>query len=140
MKMRVNDLITDNGITIKELSAILNIDITYFYAWIKGKCYPNFDNLIKLADFFNCSIEYLLGRTEDNSQTTFKKCSPFDEQLKKIMKEKNVRQIDLINKKIVNPSHFYKWFYKKSTPKVETLIKLADYFKVSIDYLLGREI
>lgn len=140
MKIRVNELIKDNNISIIELSKILKIDITYFYAWIKGRCYPNFDNLIKLADYFNCSIDYLICRTEDNSQTKFKKCPPFAGQLKKIMKEKSIRQIDLINKKIANPSHFYKWFNQKSTPKVETLIKLADYFNVSIDYLIGREI
>lgn len=31
-----------------------------------------------------------------------------------------------------------KW--ETSSPKVENVIKLADYFEVSVDYLLGREI
>lgn len=30
-----------------------------------------------------------------------------------------------------------KW--ENSSPKVENIIKLADYFEVSVDYLLGRE-
>lgn len=32
---------------------------------------------------------------------------------------------------------FYKW--KKQTPNGEYLLKVADYFHVSVDYLLGRE-
>jgi transcriptional regulator with XRE-family HTH domain len=32
----------------------------------------------------------------------------------------------------------YKW--DKSSPKVDTIIKVADYFNVSIDYLIGRSI
>ena len=32
---------------------------------------------------------------------------------------------------------FYKW--KKSDPNMETLIKLADYFDASLDYLLCRD-
>lgn len=31
-----------------------------------------------------------------------------------------------------------KW--ERSSPKVENIVKLADYFGVSVDYLLGREI
>ena len=29
-----------------------------------GNSKPNIDNLIKLADYFNCSTDYLLGRTD----------------------------------------------------------------------------
>lgn len=32
-----------------------------------GESKPNIDNLIKIADFFNCSTDYLLNRTENPS-------------------------------------------------------------------------
>lgn len=30
--------------------------------WIQGKTQPSISNVIKLAKFFNCSIDYILGR------------------------------------------------------------------------------
>lgn len=81
-----------------------------------------------------------MGRTEDNSQTNFKVCPPFDIQLRKIMKERKVSQYKMTHKdKVFNSSHFHRWFKKKSYPNIDTVIKLADYLNVSIDYLLGRE-
>lgn len=32
-----------------------------------GESKPNIDNLIKIADFFNCSTDYLLNRTDNPS-------------------------------------------------------------------------
>lgn len=31
------------------------------------------------------------------------------------------------------------WLHKKTTPKIDYLCKIADYFGVTADYLLGRE-
>ena len=43
---------------------------------------------------------------------------------------------ELGNKLNIGPTTLYKW--KKQTPKSDILIKVADYFGVSTDYLLGR--
>ena len=32
--------------------------------WKTGEVVPSFDNLIKLADYFGVSIDYLVGRTD----------------------------------------------------------------------------
>ena len=41
--------------------------------------------------------------------------------------------------KICSSNHFHKWNKLKLIQTPETIIKLADYFNVTIDYLLGRE-
>ena len=38
----------------------------------------------------------------------------------------------------VTPVSVQRFEYGSARPKLETVIKLADFFKVSIDYLLGR--
>lgn len=43
---------------------------------------------------------------------------------------------ELGNKLNIGPTTLYKW--KSQTPKSDILIKVADYFNVSTDYLLGR--
>ena len=54
----------------KNLSQIrLSIDVEVSQELISqyelGKSKPNADNLIKLADYFNCSTDYLLERTKN---------------------------------------------------------------------------
>lgn len=33
-----------------------------FYNWLAGKTYPSVDNLVRIASFFDCSVDMLLGR------------------------------------------------------------------------------
>lgn len=140
IKFRLNELMNENGINPKKLYQDLELSgIAKVYVWKKGDNIPNYNHIIKLADYFNCSIEYLLGRTENNSQTKFKDCPPFDAQLKKVMKEKKITQYKLVKDRVVASNHFHKWNKLKEMPSTDTLIKLADYLGVSIDYLVGRE-
>ncbi len=137
--LRLKEFLDERNIKPVELAEMLNLSSkAKVYDWLNGKTLPNFNNLITLCDMFECSIDYFLCRTEDDNETKFKNSISFDETLKNIMKSKNVTQYQMFKEKIVNPSHFNKWFIKKSLPNIETLIKLADYFKISIDELVGR--
>ena len=33
--------------------------------WKKGECLPNGETLKRIADYLDCSVDYLLGRTDD---------------------------------------------------------------------------
>lgn len=58
--------------------------------------------------------------------------------LKRVRKEKKVLQKD-IAKILELPLRTYQSYeYGEALPSVETLDKLADYFDVSLDYLVGR--
>lgn len=60
---RIQDLRIDNDITIKDLSAYLGLHRDVYARYEKGlRDFPT-DILIKLADYYDCSIDYLLGRT-----------------------------------------------------------------------------
>ena len=60
---RIQDLRIDNDITIKELSSILGIHRDVYSRYERGVRDFPIDILIKLAEFYNCSIDYLVGRT-----------------------------------------------------------------------------
>ncbi|MCH4169348.1 MAG: helix-turn-helix domain-containing protein [Streptococcaceae bacterium] len=55
----------------------------------------------------------------------------------KLAKQRNINLTDLAEELGLSRHAFYKW--KTSSPKAETLEKVADYFGVSIDYLLDRD-
>lgn len=47
-----------------ELAKILNIGNTTVSQWESGKRQPDYATLIKIADYFHISIDWLLGRTD----------------------------------------------------------------------------
>lgn len=60
---RVQRLAKNQGLSVRELGNKLNIGPTTLYKWKKQT--PKSDILIKVADFFGVSTDYLLGRSDD---------------------------------------------------------------------------
>ncbi len=61
------------------------------------------------------------------------------ERIRLLRKERNLTQRQLAEKLCVDCSAVTKWETKKANPDFEKQKMLADFFDVSIDYLLGRE-
>jgi len=53
------------GIKQAELAAYLNVGQNTLSNWENGVYEPDLNNLIKLADYFNTNIDYILSRTND---------------------------------------------------------------------------
>lgn len=58
--------------------------------------------------------------------------------LKSLRTEKQLKQIDLANMLGVDRTTYTQYETEKSEPDLKTISKLADFFNVSVDYLLGR--
>ena len=63
----------------------------------------------------------------------------FGDKLKELRKLKNLTQVDIANMCEVTPSTVSAWEVNKAQPNFDILTTLAEYFRVSTDYLLGRE-
>lgn len=53
-----------NKLTQRQLANILNISQPSYIRYENGTAEPNLTNLVKLADYFDVSVDYLLGRKE----------------------------------------------------------------------------
>lgn len=63
MKTRLKDLREDNDLTQKNVSEILHVSqVTYSYYEIGKRSIP-IELLIKLADYYNVSLDYITYRT-----------------------------------------------------------------------------
>lgn len=62
MYKRFKALLKEKRITLKVLIEKLDLPESSMYAWKRGTV-PNLNNLIKIADYFNVSIDYLIGRS-----------------------------------------------------------------------------
>lgn len=62
--MRLKELRSEGRITRAALAEKLNISVRTISYWETGKRECSFDMLIKLADIFDTTVDYLLGRTD----------------------------------------------------------------------------
>ena len=69
--MRFGELLAklrkEKGILQKELATYLNVTVATISNYEKGVHSPDYETLVKLADFFDVSTDYLLQRTEYKS-------------------------------------------------------------------------
>lgn len=65
---RLKSLRRENNILQKDLAMLLKVTPRAIRNYENGSHEPCYDSLIKLADYFNVSLDYLLGRT-DNPKT-----------------------------------------------------------------------
>lgn len=65
MKLKIKELREDRDLKQKELAQILNITQAQ-YSRIENEEYQlSYDGLIKLSEFYNTSIDYILGLTNE---------------------------------------------------------------------------
>ncbi len=67
MKNRIKDLREDADMRQIDLANAVGIDQRTISNYETGKTYPDSFALIKLADYFQVSIDYLVGRTDYNA-------------------------------------------------------------------------
>jgi Predicted transcriptional regulators len=58
----ISELRKDKGILQKELAQLLGVSIGTISNYETGVHNPEIETLIKLADYFNVSVDYMLGR------------------------------------------------------------------------------
>lgn len=56
------------GKSAAEVAEQIGVSTNTLYSWEQGEKEPVSSNLMKLADFYGCSAEYLLGLTNDRER------------------------------------------------------------------------
>ena len=64
---RIRDLREDHDLTQRQVAEFLKIPQPQYYRYESGYRDIPTDMLISLADFYNTSVDYILGRTDDPS-------------------------------------------------------------------------
>ena len=61
---RLVELRRKKGKTQNEIARFLGVHRTTYVKYERGDSEPNLDTVLKLADYFNTTTDYILGRTE----------------------------------------------------------------------------
>ena len=69
--LRLKELRLSRGIkTQKEMAKLLGVAYNTYNYWENEQFQLDYKNLIRIADYFNVSIDYLLGRSESTAVVT----------------------------------------------------------------------
>lgn len=63
---RISELANKQGKSLQRIAIDLGLSQNYFYNMKNSKTSPSADVLVKSADYFHVSVDYLLGRDKDN--------------------------------------------------------------------------
>lgn len=135
---RLNELMSDNSINTDRVAIAIGVSEETVRYWKNGQHNIYLSNLIKLADYFSCSLDFLVGKSDILLDYIPKICPPFYQRLRELMEIKRISRYKLVKDTNIYDSYFTNW-KKGSDVHVFTLFTLADVLNCSLDFLIGRD-
>ncbi len=138
---RLRELMVEKEINAPKLAKAIGVNFATINRYLEGIRVPKFDALVALADYFNCSTDFLLGLTDYPSRENqvFKPVPPFYAHFKKVLESCGFTQYALQKKTGISWANFNDWLHGRSKPLADNLIKIATALGCSVDFLIGRE-
>ncbi|WP_086348059.1 XRE family transcriptional regulator [Candidatus Enterococcus clewellii] len=116
---KIRELTRERGLSVRELEKRLGFSNGYFSKWKNVS--PNSEGLQKVADYFDVSVDYLLGRTDNQvTQKESSQTKPKVKILSRKMENLDDSQLDALDGLIDQ-------FFDKNLVKVLMTIKKPDY-------------
>ncbi|MDE7264873.1 MAG: helix-turn-helix domain-containing protein [Clostridia bacterium] len=136
---RLSELIFERGLSATGFAKILGCGDATIVRYLGGNKMPSVDMLVRMADYFNCTTDFLMGTESEIYGKTFKPRPPFKEQLKFLCGKYGKTKYALQKATGISETAILNWQRGKTEPTVESIIKMAEFFGCSLDYTLGRE-
>jgi len=135
---RLSELMFESNITVDQLSAALGVSKSTVCRWRLGKRNISLQYALRLAEYFNCSLDFLVGRADSKLDFTPQPYPPFYKRLRAVMKESGITWYRIVKDGIVSDNNLSTW-KGGTSPYLQSVINLADYFGYTLDYFIGRE-
>ena len=62
---KLYELRKGSGLTLEQIAEILDISYQAYRKYEKDMCYPSAETLIRIAQMYNVSADYILGLSDD---------------------------------------------------------------------------
>lgn len=92
IKARLKKLRSEKGLSQRELAVALNLSPSTIGMYETGQRVPDAETLNRIADLFNTSVDYLMGRTDNRKRIadTERNTDYTDRELEEILKDSNI--------------------------------------------------
>ena len=132
----IKDILEDKGLTTQNLFDAGIISKNTFYKY-KHR-YPNLSTLLKIANYLCVSVDYLLGFSDKNNFTPYSlEQKGLYNNIVALIQNSGISQRKF--SKALNYSRVNLLRWKNGTsPSVQSLIEISQYFNIPIDDLLDK--
>lgn len=138
---RLAEIREDNDISQAEMAEILNVKRSTYSLWELGINIIPFNYLYKFAQYFNLSIDYVLGITNNRKHIEY---AHFDlktigQSLKEIRLQNDLSQVALSKKLNITQACIVR--YEKGLICISTsnIYKYSKYFNITIDDIITKK-
>lgn len=136
---RLKELMDEVEINTQALSKEITVDQSAIARVLRAERMPSLKTLVAFADFFHCSTDYLLGLSDNLEEKEFKTRPSFGEQLTWLLDHFKISKYKLEKETKLTEETVNRWHKGKYEPTVESIVRLAEYFECSTDFIIGRD-
>lgn len=125
------------------IADFLNITVRQYQLYEAGKSYPSFSGLLALADYFDVSLDFLVGRRKYQRRVVVCKQengvkTNIGARLKELREKAGLTQVELARFIGVAQNTYANYENENRSVPDDIKLKLADFFGISLDFLIGR--
>ncbi len=132
------ELIEQSGLGIVGVAREMKVSRYMLYKWLHVAKDMRLPSLVKIADYFDCSLEYLCGKADVRLEYVPQPLPEFSSRLREVLREKNMSAYRMFRETNIVSTQLHQWTHG-ITPALNTLEKIAVCLSVTLDYLVGRD-
>lgn len=134
---RLSELLFENELTPPTLAAQVGCQRLAIYRYLNGS-QPSIEMAVRLADFFHCTVDFLIGAVPEDHTAIFITPPPFSEWFPILLDEFKVSRYRLQKLTGISDTIMRNWWNGVKVPSLDSVIKIADALGCSIDHVIGR--
>lgn len=135
---RLSELIFDKKKKVREVAKDASVGKSTVYEYLSGQKTPTLHNLVKLADYFGCSTDYLLGLEEEQNELVFQPCKPFFERFEEVLQYFEITRYRLEKMTGIAESLLYYWAKGEKVPTIDNILLVCEKLDCRVDFFIGR--
>ncbi len=134
---RLSEVIEYANLNAFTLSKIVGCGHASTSRYLNGEN-PSLEILVKLADYFQCSTDFLLGLTNDDITENYLPTPPFSERLPFLLDFFKISAYRLQKLTGIAKSAITYWKNGIRTPTLDSVIRIAKALDCPVDFVIGR--
>lgn len=137
---RIADLRIDNDLTQKEIAKVLKVKEDTYSKWERGINDIPLDKINSIANFYNTSIDYILGLSDNKIPLGVSSIdiNVLSAKLKQLRKDNKLSQDELSSKLEFTQRGYSNYETGKVVISTYKLFLIAKFYNISIDRLLKK--
>ena len=134
---RMKDLREDRDLSQEDIAKVLQTTQEQISKYETGRQMMGIDKYMKLAKYYNISLDYLTGLINTPKKLYWNENMDIFQRMKDLREDHDLSQEDIAKVLQTTREQVSKYETGKQMMGADKYIKLAKYYNVSLDYLMG---